>query len=106
MTFHLNVPNSLLDTNDSQNIAATFQFSDYSSDDEDTFEDSREIQSEDEFLAPINFSSVFGRKQAARSTSTPNIAKNNKSKRGASSPMDSSINPKKPRSKSLIPVKN
>jgi hypothetical protein len=93
-------------TQTSQSVIDEFEFSDYhtDSDDPDVFEDSKEIQSDDEFLTPINFTSVFGKKTAALSTSTPNLSMKNASKRGASSPQDST-QPKKLRSKSFLPVK-
>ena len=64
---------------------------DYSSDNQEVFEDSKEnlSESETEFMTPINFTSVFGRRQAALSTSTPNLSRKNSAKRGASSPKDS-----------------
>ena len=80
-----------------------FEFSDHSdaSDDTDIFEDSQETQSEAEFLTPISFASVFGRREAARSCSTPNLkAGKNTNKRGASSP---GYPARKKRSKSLMP---
>ena len=70
-------------------IADEFEFSDYSgdSDDNDLFEDSKETQPEADFLTPISFASVFGRREAARSSSTPNLRATMKtSKRAATSP--------------------
>ena len=89
-------------------VVDDYQFSDYSDDsdgDEVVFEDSKEIQSEDEFLTPINFTSVFGKRTAALSTSTPNLSVRNTSKREASSPPGSTKS-KKPRSKSSLPVRS
>ena len=60
---------------------AEFEFSDYSDDDKEVFEDSKENRSGDEFLTPIHFSSNFCREQAAFSTSTPNLSRRPLSKR-------------------------
>ena len=95
-------------TPSNHSVVDDYQFSDYSDDSdghEEVFEDSKEIQSEDEFLTPINFTSVFGKQTAALSTSTPNLSVRNTSKRGASSPPGSTKS-KKPRSKSSLPVRN
>ena len=70
-----------------------FEFSDYSSDETETLIDSNEDLSEEEFLTPIQFTSQFGKKQAALSTSTPNLSikrpYRRPSKRSASSPASS-----------------
>ena len=73
----------------SKEIESNYNFSDYSEDESEVFEDSEENLSDEEFLTPIQFASVFGRKQAALSTSTPNLSRKNSAKRGASSPKDS-----------------
>merc|ERR1712208_273440 len=57
----------------SKEIESNYNFSDYSDDETEVFEDSKENLSDEEFLTPIQFASVFGRKQAALSTSTPNL---------------------------------
>ena len=104
----MNASDFLLNKNDPSSITDKYQFSDYSSESENEeyiFEDSKETQSDAEFLTPISFTSVFGRRHAALSTSTPNLSRRNKPKRAASSPSDSSIIAKKPRSKSMIPTK-
>ena len=83
-----------------------FEFSDYSDDsnDSDAFEDSKELQSEDEFLTPLKFTSAFGKKQAELSSSTPNLSFKTTSKRGAS-PHESG-KPNKKRSKSSLLINN
>ena len=87
-------------------INEKFEFSDYSSDDAETFEDSKEDLSDEEFLTPIPFASKFGRRQAALSTSTPNLAiRRQPSKRSASSPGDEEANSKKHKVKSKLPTK-
>jgi hypothetical protein len=98
----------LLNKNDPSSITDKYQFSDYSSEsenEEDIFENSKETQSDTEFLTPINYTSIFGRRLGALSTSSPDLSRKKKPKRAASSPSDSSIIAKKPRSKSLIPTK-
>ena len=87
-------------------VVEHFVFSDYSDDPDDTsdvFEDSKEMQSEDEFLTPLNFTSLFGQRTAALSASTPNLSRST-SKRAAPSPKESG-QPKRSRSKSLLPVR-
>jgi hypothetical protein len=87
-------------------INEKFEFSDYSSDEAEIFEDSKENLSDEEFLTPIQFASKFGRRQAALSTSTPNLAIQRKpSKRSASSPGDEEGNSKKHKVKSMLPIK-
>ena len=73
-----------------------FEFSDYSSDDEqEVFEDSKDNLSDGEFLTP----KALGRRKTALSTSTPNHSRKKSSgKRSASSP-ESSVKPKKIKSK-------
>ena len=95
----------LINKTPKRNAADDFVFSDYSddSDDPEVFEDSKELQSEDEFLTPINFSSVFGQRTATMSTSTPNLSART-SKRGATSPPGVAKH-KKSRSKSALPIK-
>ena len=89
-----------------RSVVDEFEFSDYSDDSDgpEVFEDSKELQSEDEFLTPINFSSVFGQRTATLSTSTPNLSVKVTSKRGASSPPGME-NQKKVRSKSSLPIR-
>ena len=90
----------LLNPLESSAVEEDFEFSEYSSesDDPDIFEDSKETQSDVEFLTPINFTSVFGRRQAA--LSTPNLQRPNK--RGAPSPTGSTIRKKKKGKRSLL----
>ena len=92
----------LLNPLESPAVEEDYEFSEYSSesDDPDIFEDSKETQSDVEFLTPINFTSVFGRRQAALSTSTPNPQRPNK--RGAPSPKGSAIHKKKKGKRSLL----
>ena len=90
-------------TSTENDIEDQFNWTDYSSDEHEVFEDSKDNLSEDGFLTPIQFSSVFGRKQAALSTSTPILSSKPHVKRSASSPNDSK-NPKKQKNKSLLPL--
>ena len=81
-----------------------YEFSDYSSDETDTLIDSNE---EEEFLTPIQFTSQFGKKQAALSTSTPNLSikrpYRRPSKRSASSPGQEGTS-KRTKTKSKLPT--
>ena len=104
---NLSTEDFLLRRNDPKDIIEDFVFSDYSTDDDDethVFEDSKEELSEEEFLTPFHFKSVFGRKQAALSTSTPNLSSRPTTKRSASSPVQSE-NKKKSNNGSLIPLR-
>ena len=60
----------------------------------------------EEISPPIQFSSVFGRTQAAAalSTSTPNLSTKHQGRRPASSPSNNE-NQKKLKNKSLLPLK-
>ena len=87
-------------------IIENFEFSDYSSDETEIFEDSKENLSDEEFLTPIQFASRFGRRYSALSTSTPNLAIQRKpSKRSASSPGDEEGDSKKHKVRSMLPKK-
>ena len=71
-----------------QTSTEVFVFSDDNDYESDAFEDSREVQSDDDesmdnFLTPINFKSVFGLRMSA---STPDLTL--KSKRPAESPIE------------------
>ena len=81
-----------------------FEFSDYSDDEHEVFEDSKEDISDGESLTPIQSSSAFGGREVHLSISTPNLSKKSTFKRSASSP-DTTINSKKPKKKSLISLK-
>ena len=68
----------LTKTPKTKSVVDDFVFSDYSDDSDatsDVFEDSKEMQSEDEFLTPLNFTSLFGQRTAALSASTPNLSR-------------------------------
>ena len=79
-----------------------FEFSDYSSDEHEVFEDSKEDVSEEEYMTPIHFKSNFGRKHAALSTSTPDLSL--PTKRSRSSP-GCEVNPNVKKNKSMLPIK-
>ena len=76
----------------------------FTDDESELFEDSKENLSEDEFLTPVPFKSAFGKRQAALSTSTPNLSNKKSMKRSASSP-NLNEKPKKQQNRSLLPLK-
>ena len=97
----------LINSNITRNeVDSEYTFGDYSDDEHEVFEESKEQHSEAEFLTPIQFSSVFGRRQAAAalSTSTPNLSTKHPGRRPASSPSNNE-NQKKLKNKSLLPLK-
>ena len=91
-----------------KSVTDNFEFSDYGndSDDSEIFENSKQNQSDEEFLVPVSFRSVFGRKQAALSTSNPNLNRKSTPKRAAASSPSDQEDPKKPRSKTSLIVKS
>ena len=104
-------------TSTENDIEDQFNWTDYSSDENEVFEDSKEEPYEEDFLTPIPYASVFGRKQAALSASSPILPSKQAAlsasspilpskphvKRSASSPSDNQ-NPKKLKNKSLLPL--